>query len=113
MSCPAQGAGAPPLSAICAVPQGTEPSFEVRRLRDIAGTRQCRPSGQLLLREPLNRRRGPMSSGPMSKGENAQSARVLRDDELDFVSGGLKVTMEDILVTSVLKVDMEDIIITC
>ena len=38
---------------------------------------------QLLLRGPLNRR-----SGAMWKSENAQTARVLRDDELDAVSGG-------------------------
>jgi hypothetical protein len=36
----------------------------------------------------------------VSKSETAQTTRVLRDDELDAVSGG-KVTMEDILVTSV------------
>jgi hypothetical protein len=35
--------------------------------------------GHLLSREPLN---------AMSKGEHAQNERVLRDDELDFVSGG-------------------------
>jgi hypothetical protein len=29
-------------------------------------------------------------SGPMSKSENAENARVLRDDELDAVSGGLR-----------------------
>jgi hypothetical protein len=28
------------------------------------------------------------TSGPMSQGENAENARVLRDDELDAVSGG-------------------------
>jgi hypothetical protein len=52
----------------------------------------------------------------MRKNENAQNARVLQNDELDAVSGGytlsntmisgyavsrgLKVTMEDIIVTS-------------
>jgi hypothetical protein len=41
--------------------------------------------GHLLSREPLN---------AMSEGENPQNARVLRDDELDFVSGG-KVSMQD------------------
>jgi hypothetical protein len=46
----------------------------------------------------------------MRKSETAQTARVLRDDELDLVSGA-KVTMEDILVTS-LKVTMEDILVT-
>jgi hypothetical protein len=35
--------------------------------------------GHLLSREPLN---------AMSKGENAKTDRVLRDDELDAVSGG-------------------------
>jgi hypothetical protein len=38
---------------------------------------------KLLSREPLN---------AMSKGENVQSARMLRDDELDVVSGGIKLT---------------------
>jgi hypothetical protein len=28
------------------------------------------------------------TSGPMSKGENAKTARVLQDNELDAVSGG-------------------------
>ena len=37
----------------------------------------------IFLPGPLNRR-----SGTMRKNENAQSARVLRDDELDLVSGG-------------------------
>jgi hypothetical protein len=32
-------------------------------------------------------------SGPMSKSENAENARVLRDDELDAVSGGLRMQM--------------------
>jgi hypothetical protein len=35
--------------------------------------------GKLRLREQLE---------AMSKGENAKTTRVLRDDELDFVSGG-------------------------
>ena len=30
------------------------------------------------------------ASGPMSDGEHAQSAHVLRDDELDVVSGGIR-----------------------
>jgi hypothetical protein len=33
-------------------------------------------------------------SGPMSKIENAKTARVLRDDELDAVSGGVVRLME-------------------
>ena len=38
----------------------------------------------------------------MSKGENAKTDGALRDDELECASGGAKkVTMEDILVTSV------------
>ena len=41
-------------------------------------------------REQLN-----ATSGPMSKGENAKTDRVLRDDELDAVSGG-KVSVQDI-----------------
>ena len=36
--------------------------------------------GHLLSREPLN---------AMREGENAKTARVLRDDELDAVSGGV------------------------
>ena len=36
--------------------------------------------GKLLLREQLD---------AMSKGENIESARVLRDYELDFASGGI------------------------
>jgi hypothetical protein len=40
--------------------------------------------GHLLSREPLN---------AMSEGENAQTTRVLRDDELDAVSGGVIKTM--------------------
>ena len=36
-----------------------------------------------------------------SKLGRATQVRELRDDELQKVSGGLKVTMEDILVTSV------------
>ena len=35
------------------------------------------------------------TNGPMSKGENAKTDRVLRDDELDVVSGG-KVSVQDI-----------------
>ena len=61
---------------------------------------------ELLLRERLN-----VTSGRMSKSETTQTTRVLRDDELDAVSGGLKVNMEDILVTS-LKVTMEDVTIS-
>jgi hypothetical protein len=46
--------------------------------------------GHLSPRDPLN---------PMSEGENAKTARVLRDDELDSVSGGRvggKMHLEDI-----------------
>jgi hypothetical protein len=34
------------------------------------------------------------TSGPLSKIENGQGARVLRDDELDAVSGGVVRLME-------------------
>ena len=46
--------------------------------------------GHLLSREPLN---------AMSEGENAKTARVLRDDELHLVSGcrvGGKMHLEDV-----------------
>ena len=35
------------------------------------------------------RERLSATGGPMSENENVQSARMLRDDELDAVSGGL------------------------
>jgi hypothetical protein len=91
------------LSAICAVLQGTEPNFEARRLRDVAGTRQCRLSGQLLLREPLNPTERLMSKiershllsreplNAMSEGENAKTARVLRESyRRILVTGGVR-----------------------
>jgi hypothetical protein len=44
---------------------------------------------ELLLRERLD-----AMSGPMSRIEHAKTARVLRDDELDAVSGGVVRLME-------------------
>ena len=41
-----------------------------------------------------------MSKTKTGEIENTANARVLRNDELDVVSGG-RVTMEDIIVTSV------------
>jgi len=64
-------------------------------------TRQCNLRGQLLERKPPNPKGAIMSKiekgklllreqlDAMSKGENIESARVLRDYELDFASGGI------------------------
>jgi len=48
-------------------------------------------NGKLRLREQLD---------AMSKIENAKNARVLRDDELDVVSGGLIYNFSDLLCSS-------------
>jgi hypothetical protein len=46
--------------------------------------------GKLALREQLE---------AMSKGENAESARVLRDDELDAVSGAGAHIIDDCMIS--------------
>jgi hypothetical protein len=49
---------------------------------------------ELLLRERLD-----ATSGPTSKGENAPNARMLRDEELDAVSGGFKYELEECMIS--------------
>jgi hypothetical protein len=50
---------------------------------------------ELLLRERLN-----ATSARVSKSETTKTTRVLRDDELDAVSGGYTHVLEDAIIVS-------------
>jgi len=50
--------------------------------------------------ELLPRERLDGAGGRKSKNETAHTTRMLRDDELDAVSGGLSYTLRDCLISS-------------
>jgi len=60
-------------------------------------------------REPLGPKETTMSKSETGKIENGHTARVLRDDELDLVSGGLE--LENCLISNFMAPRRADFIV--